>query len=83
MARRVRDSFGKQALAHVRSTEIAAMKASTIDQIAGKPQVLKGTAREKVGKGIDDKRLESGGFAEPTSGGLRKQVGEVDQGMGK
>ena len=83
MAQSVHDSGVKQARFHVHPTEIATMKSSTKDQIAGKIHELKGKAKEAAGKVTNNPRLESEGTDEKISGSIQKKVGQVEKVLGK
>ena len=61
MARRVRDVMVQQVLFPARPKEIATMKSSTKDQVAGKIHELKGKVKETAGKVTDNPCIESAG----------------------
>jgi uncharacterized protein YjbJ (UPF0337 family) len=63
--------------------EIAAMKPSTKDQVAGKLHELKGKVKEKAGKVTNNPRLESEGTAEEIGGAIQNKVGQVEKVLGK
>ena len=83
MARRVREGLEKRVPIHARPKEIATMKSSTKDQIAGKIHELKGKVKESIGKATDNPKLESEGSSEKISGSIQKGIGKVEKILGK
>ena len=47
------------------------------DEIKGKAEQLKGAAKEKIGRAIDDPDLEAEGTVDRAAGKIREGVGEV------
>ena len=47
------------------------------DEIKGKAEQVKGAAKEKIGRAIDDPDLEAEGTVDRAAGKIREGIGEV------
>jgi uncharacterized protein YjbJ (UPF0337 family) len=59
------------------------MKPSAKDQLGGNLHELKGSAKEKAGKLVNDDDLEAEGQVEKVGGKLQKKVAKVEKVLGQ
>ena len=55
------------------------MKSNDRDQIVGKARELKGNVKEKMGRALNNPRMEDEGRIDRASGKVRKKIGDIKQ----
>lgn len=55
------------------------MRNSKKDQLAGKAREMKGSLKEKTGRALNNKKMESKGRIERVGGKVRKKIGEIEK----
>jgi uncharacterized protein YjbJ (UPF0337 family) len=62
--------------------EIQFMKQSTMDKAKGKFREMKGKVRVKVGRAVNNPKLEAEGRGEQFGGKVQKRIGQVEKVLG-